>query len=430
MRHDERAAVGIIVALLMTLICGFVALAIDIGRSVTVATRLEQILDTAALAGARLLDEDDISDSQIADRVTRFVEAQAPILGIPPTVLANLTVTIDRTANSVTATAKGNLQTTFASVIGFKTVDVGKSATVVYHMKDVELALVLDTTGSMADVPAGDTVSKIDSLKTAANTVVETLFSQAVNDRGIRIAVAPFSSSVNVGSYASSTIASSGGFYSSFYASFASTGTNSGCAVERTGVDNTTDAGPYGYDKLRDLSTVGASGNACPSASVLPLTGRSQQVQIKKIISNFSPNGSTAGHIGAAWGWYLLSPNWNGIFTGANAPGAYRDSNVNKNLVLMTDGLFNTSYLTAPPVGSAAATQESYAQFRALCTNMKNNGITIYTVGFGLTDPAAATELGNCASSSANFFSAANGSELQSAFASIVAKLNQLRVAR
>ncbi len=421
---DARGGVAVTFALMLTVLCGFTALVVDYNRTVTVARRLEQALDSAALAGAKMLDQDQVTDADITLRVTNFFKVQAPAFGIPLDLLATLQVTIDRTNNAVTASAAGNLKTTFAKIIGFSSLPVSKSATVVYKMRDVELALVLDTTGSMGDVPAGDTMPKIESLKVAANTVVDTLYAQAVNDRGIRIAIAPFSSSVNAGSYGESALAAPTWIWSW------NGGNATGCAVERLGSDNADDAAPYGSDRLRDLASVASNGNACPTASIMPLMGRSQKSNIEQTISSFSPGGSTAGHIGAAWGWYMLSPNWNGIFTGNSAPSSYSDANVTKHLVLMTDGLFNTSYLSGLPAGSSAATTESYAQFDALCAGMKVKGITVYTIGFGLNDPTAAAQLSGCASSTANFFPVATGTELQAAFGVIVAKLNQLRVSR
>ena len=427
---DQSGGVAITFALLTTTLLGFVALAVDVGRSVTVGARLERGLDAAALAGAKMLDQDNASDTAINDTVTAYFIAQGPILGIPPDVLTSLNIVIDRANSSVTASASGTLNTTFAGAIGINTVQVGKSATVVYKMRNVELAMVLDTTGSMGDIPLGDTVPKITSLKNVSNLAVDTLYSRAINDRGIRIAIAPFSSSVNAGAYASSTIAATVANQSNHDNSSSNHQSGSGCAVERLGADNADDAPPVGSDMLRDLATVGDMSNPCPAASIIPLTGRSQQNNIKATISSFSPGGSTAGHVGAAWGMYMLSPQWNSVFTGANAPGPYNDPNVSKNFVLMTDGLFNTSYLSGLPPGSAAATTESYTQFNQICANLKANGVNVYTIGFGLDDPTAATELSNCASSTANFFPVANGTELQAAFNTIVAKLNQLRIAK
>ena len=184
------------------------------------------------------------------------------------------------------------------------------------------------------------------------------------------------------------------------------------------------------HNQLRSLTSVGDNGNTCPSAAIMPLMGRSKQNNIITTIGSLSPGGSTAGHIGAAWGMYMLSPNWSNIFSGNSQPGAYNDPLVSKNFVLMTDGLFNTSYLSGLSAGSSAATTESYRQFDAICSNMKANGINVYTIGFGLDDATAAAELSKCASSSSNFFPVANGTQLQAAFSQIVDKLNTLRLTK
>ncbi len=429
LRSDAGGSVAIIFALSISLIFGVVAIAVDLNRAVSVSTKLGQILDIASLAGARMLDQDQATDQAINDRVTSFVSAQGLLQGLPANSFANIVTTIDRPNNRVTVVGSGNMPTTFAGVIGYKTVAIKKTSVSTYKMRDVELALVLDTTGSMADVPAGDTKTKIESLKTAASLVVDTLFAQSVNDRGIRIAIAPFSSAVNTGGFGSQVTSGGPPVYSSYFATNAYATSYNNCVVERTGPSNATDASPS-TAKFPSLSSVGGSNNACPAASVIPLTGASQQVTLKDTIANFTPGGSTAGHIGTAWGWYTLSPKWSSVFGTPYPTGAYGDTNVSKNLVLMTDGLFNTSYLTGPQAGSQAAVTESYNQFDALCAGMKADGINVYTIGFGLNDATATAELAKCASATANFFPVANGAELQAAFSTIVAKLNVLRVTR
>jgi Flp pilus assembly protein TadG len=430
LRADTRGSVAIIFALAATGIFGGMALAIDLNMAYSAGTKLAKILDAASLAGAKMLDGDYVTDAAIMDRVQSFVNAQAPIAGIPTSQFAQLTISIDRTTNTVKVDGVGKLSTQFARVIGFKTMDVTKSASTTYKLKAVELALVLDTTGSMSDVPAGDTKTKIESLKSAATLVVDTLYSQAINERGIRIAIAPFSSAVNVGGYGFQTLGNGSTAYSSFFSTPAGASGLDSCAVERTGSNNATDANPSAGGYLRKMVSVGSAGNSCPAAAIIPLSGRSKQYDIKSTISDFSPSGSTAGHIGAAWGWYMLSPNWSGVFNGDAAPGPYNDPSISKNLVLMTDGLFNTSYLSGQVPGSAAASTESYTQLENLCQGMKAKGINIYTIGFGLSDATATTKISACASSPSNFFAAANGTELKAAFATIVEKLNSLRVSR
>jgi Flp pilus assembly protein TadG len=429
LKDDARGNVAIIFTLVITGIFGALGLAIDLNRAVSINTKLGQILDIAAVAGAKMLDQDVASDQAVIDRVTSFVKSQGLLQGVPPTTFANLTITIDRANNQVSLNAIGAMTTTFAKVMGFQSVAIQKAATATYRMKDVELALVLDTTGSMAEVPAGDTKTKIESLKTTAALVVDTLFAQAVNDRGIRVAIAPFSAAVNAGSYASQVTGSGSQSYSSYFATSASAASYSNCVVERSGAANATDA-PPSSGLFPTLTSVGGSQSACPQASIIPLTGRSQIDSLKSTIANFAPGGSTAGHIGTAWGWYMLSPSWNSVFGLPYAISAYGAQDVSKNVVIMTDGLFNTSYLTGASAGTSAAVTESYSQFDALCAGMKAQNINVYTIGFGLTDPTATSELSKCASVPANFFPVANGSDLQAAFATIVAKLNTLRVSR
>jgi Flp pilus assembly protein TadG len=409
---NDHGSVAIIFALSITAIFGCVALAVDLGRGFSASTKLARTLDAAALAGAKLLGDDYASDSDVIDRIHAFVGAQPAIFGIASAKFANLKIDIDRKASSVTIDGAGKLTTTFASIIGIKSMDIAKTAKVVFKMRKVELAMALDVTGSMGETPAGDTKTKIESLQSAAQTVVDTLYARAINDTGIRIALAPFGSAVNAGSYAPQVAAGASGSLP--------------CVVERLGSSNATDASPYGGNQLRSFASVG--GGTCPTSSIMPLVGRSEQKSLNKTIADFSAGGSTAGHIGAAWGMYLLSPNWSSVFSGKVQPGPYNDPSVTKNFVLMTDGLFNTSYLSGAAVNSSTAIDESYAQFDAICATMKEKGINIYTIGFGLTDATATTKLRNCATAVSNFFPVASGDQLQSAFDTIVAKLNQLRV--
>ena len=105
-----------------------------------------------------------------------------------------------------------------------------------------------------------------------------------------------------------------------------------------------------------------------------------------------------------------------------------------KTVLIMTDGLFNTSYKSGGSTASATQTDESYAQFQALCDGMKSKEINVFTVGLNLSavaasDPRAKTELQNCASGAANFFDAETGADLKKAFQKIAQRLTTMRVA-
>jgi hypothetical protein len=76
--------------------------------------------------------------------------------------------------------------------------------------------------------------------------------------------------------------------------------------------------------------------------------------------------GMTAGHLGIAWAWYLLSPEWDRVWPSDSAPRAYNDPDHMRVAIIMSDGEFNTSY--------ESANGGSEAQARELCDNMKAKG--------------------------------------------------------
>ena len=54
--------------------------------------------------------------------------------------------------------------------------------------------------------------------------------------------------------------------------------------------------------------------------------------------------GGTAGHIGTAWAWYTLSPNWSSLWPSAASPSPTARRTCDKIAILMTDGEYNTEY--------------------------------------------------------------------------------------
>jgi hypothetical protein len=169
----------------------------------------------------------------------------------------------------------------------------------------------------------------------------------------------------------------------------------------------------------------------CPHQNIMPLS--KDVLALKHALNGFAPSGGTAGHIGLAWGWYLLSPQWAGLYPAASIPKPYTDPKAIKAVLLMTDGMFNTSYF------NGAINTTSPTQALALCDGMKAAGIKIYTVGLELAlngppdDANARALLGACASPDGSggteFYDVANGANLGDAFTKIAGKLSHLRLA-
>ncbi len=185
-----------------------------------------------------------------------------------------------------------------------------------------------------------------------------------------------------------------------------------------------------GGSAVRATNATAAPAYLCPNDPVMPLAGKSQMSTLKSVVEGFNANGGTAGHIGTAWGWYMVSPSWGAILPSSAVPAAYNPTKTIKAVLLMSDGEFNVAY-DAPNPYSTAQVDESYAKYRALCDGMRAKKVVVYTVGFGLsTGTRAETELKYCATSPAHFFPAANGNDLKDAFRTIANQLMSLRVTK
>jgi Flp pilus assembly protein TadG len=407
---DTSGSVSIIFALSCTVLILGIVMSVDYARAVMVSQKLAVALDAAALAGAKLLDADGATDAAVQERAQNFFQNEIERLGAGRVQLSTMSPHVDRSSSSVTTTVDAKVKTYFGGFAGIPEINLRKTATVVYKMRKIELAMALDVTGSMSDVPPSDTRTKIESLQSSAKSLVAALFARSVNDSNIRIALAPYSSGINAGTFASYV---TGGTLAS------------GCVVERDGTNNATDAVASGGDALRVMVDT----TYCPVPSVMPLNGKSKQSDINTEINSFTASGGTAGHLGTAWAWYMLTPSWSSVFGSSHAPAAY-SQDVIKSVVIMTDGLFNTSYVSGYPGISASPVTESYTQFQNLCAAMKAKGVVVYTVLFGLVDATAESNLKTCASATGNYFTAANGTQLQASFTEIADRLNSLRLTR
>ena len=398
---EQSGAIAIIFALAFFVLACFVGLAIDYGRAVNASAQVATALDAAVLAATEQMVDNSLNSITVQHNVAQYLDAEIGNPRMQGATYSGLKVVIDDTDGSIQLDVDVNVPTTLASLFHVNSMTFHKFNRTVYKVKNVELAMVLDTTGSMANN------NKINELMTAAGQAIDILL-PAGKANSNRIAVAPFSGAVNAGGFASA----------------ASGGLSIDCVTERTGADSYDDVS----GATSPVGAVSVGGSDCPTQIITPLTQGG--AALKAQINTFTPGGSTAGHIGLAWGWYLLSPNWNTIWPAASRPQPYANQQVIKAVVLMTDGMFNTSY---NGVGSDV-------QALALCDAMKAAGIKIYTIGLELADNGspddvnATTLLTTCASPDGHggkeFYSVASSVNLGAAFTSIAGKLSRLRLSQ
>ena len=432
-QHDG-GSIAIIFSLSLMVLILVVALAVDTARAYDVRSRIQSALDAAALASAKLLDQDGITQADVQERASSFFQAQLQRLGVFDISLQNFKADPDWANSTVKVGVDVQLDTLFADAAGASEgFAFSPESTATYRALKIELSLVVDVTGSMCDVPPalGETActsgSKLDALKAAARDMVTSLSNNSLRLGAVRVGLVPYSASVNAGVFAA---AASGG------------ASSDGCVVERDGAQAFSNASPY----ARSLGAI-APGSlpfySCASSPVRPLAdlaSSSERAALIGAINSLSAIGGTAGHIGAAWGWYLLSPEWAGVF-GSSAARWWDPAKVIKVLVLMTDGDFNISYANGgetnpwpdPLSSDTSHPGSSGHQALQLCEQIKSQGnaaqeIRLYTVAFQA--PAAAETLLKGCSGEENYYDASNASQLSSAFRDIAGRLNSLRMTK
>jgi Flp pilus assembly protein TadG len=364
---------------------------------------------------------------------------------------------------------------------------------------NVEVALMLDITGSMCSP-----CTKLDALQSAAKDLIDIVVPNTQTDKYLRVALAPFAEAVNVGTALAPLVRgtvtsnSQGSPQVLNCASMTNTSTqpdskwirfpqptsgtcrdsgsnatptttwqiSSKCVTERIGAYAYKDDAPTGSTTYVGKGYFGTNTNtSCAVAnytdaevnSIFPLS--ESKSELKGRIDKLKSGGSTAGHLGTAWAWYLLSPNWNGVlqqaFPSSKPAGPYSDlvsCNFNTNTsctpdpvpppalkkiaVLMTDGDYNINYCKgaeakdsdqSPNINCNSEDGKSLAQATSLCTGMKNAKIEVYTIGFQVSS-AAKTFLTSCATNAAHYYDATTELSLQAAFRDIALKITRVRL--
>jgi Flp pilus assembly protein TadG len=414
LRRDQRGTVAMIFALCIFALIMAMGLAIDIARAIHTKTKISSALDAAALAAAKSLHDGQMSTGDIMALARRYFDINLGESGRPNFGnISDFNVVVDKDKSTVSISATADVPTTFARIGGVEKISLPTSAAAAFSPKDIELALSLDVTGSMCSP-----CSKIADLQSAARDMIDILlpFGRTSTNK-VRVGLAPFAAGVNAGAYAIAATNKTG---------------SDNCVFERDGADAATDAAAAGsYLKIAGDPGVAATRNNCPSSGqVTALSDNTSS--LKDAISDLRSGGSTAGHLGTAWAWYLVSPKWASIWPSASRPAEYGDGKTIKAVVLMTDGVYNTFGGACDRGCTNASTQARKSQDLAdqLCKNMKDQKVVVYSVGFMLDDPIAETVLKSCASSTNTFFRAENGDQLRTAFRRIAEDLLRLRLSQ
>jgi Flp pilus assembly protein TadG len=196
LRRDQRGAIAVQFAFLAIPLSVLIFAMVDLGRVSLQRRQMQDALDAATLMAARSTAVTDPDLDKVGDAA--FVAEIAGLgLGIDG---SNATFKAGKD-NTVVGTASGVIKPIIANLWTNKDITITATSEVVRSVKKLEVALVLDNTGSMASKLGS--VSKIEALKTAAKSLVSTLAAAAArasDTDAVKISVVPFSMTVNVGS--------------------------------------------------------------------------------------------------------------------------------------------------------------------------------------------------------------------------------------
>lgn len=404
---DRRGAVAILFALAVFPLLTAVGAAVDYSRSAQVRTDLQSATDAAAIAIGRAAIELGRTDNKVQARQTFDAGFQRK----DGTSVTRFEVTQD--LRRIVLEVDARVPLVFAGFLGMNNLDVKARAEVPLDDVTIEVALVLDNTGSMA------ANGKMTALQTSAKNLITKLQNASTVNTKASIALVPFTTHVNVAPIdpipwwvrikPNDPDPKINGVNKSTWR---------GCILDRDQPHDTRNTRP----------STGTEETLFPAAPFHPMPGhyRCQAGLVPVIpltrdfnllrtkIDEMTPDGDTNTGIGLAWGFAMLTPGMPMSPT-TQAPGRL----IKKHILFLTDGINTENRWTRD---TALIDQRT----AIVCNEIKtpSNGITIHAIR--LVD-GNETLLQNCATPG-KYYSVTNPAQLNAVFDAIAAELLSVRL--
>ena len=416
--HDGGVAPMLALAALP--IMGFVGAAIDFSRAASVRTSMQTALDSTALMLSK--EAQDLSAGDLTQKANDYFQAN---FSRPEAKNVQVTqeLSIPQEGSFILKmSGSGSVDPVFTKLLGQTQLGFAASAEVLWGIKKLNIALVLDNTGSMSSS------AKMTNLKIAAHNLLTTLKNAAKKPDDVRVAIVPFAVDVNVGTANVDATwidwtdweAANGACSNTYYKSknscvshgniwtSASHSLWNGCVNDRDQNNDVNNTTPIAGSPATMFRAHQASN--CPTA-MMPLSNDWPALNTK--IDQMTPSGNTNVTIGLAWGFQLLSP-----VAPFNAPPPAPD--LDKVIVILTDGENTQNRWTSSSSSINTRTQKA-------CDNIKAENIKLYTVR---VIDGNGTLLKNCATKPSMYYDVDQAIELTSVFSSIAQNLANLRIAK
>ena len=450
---------------------GAVGIGTDAGRGFMVKAKLSQALDSAALAGAKVVHDDDMLNQD----VNQFFKSNFPD-GYMEATVTGPTIEVDDQQETVTLKATATVPTTFMRIFGIKQITVSAETEVTRKTQYLDVVLSIDMSGSMSwSAPGGGT--RIQAARAAATELVNVLYGDHETKALLKIGIVPWNAKVNVtqngvayspGSSQWTSVASfknplTGAIQNQVYQPnnalvplLSQPPSNwKGCVYARyknNGVDDDGDTsagdvnhangdwvawepiGNEGEPQSPGKCSVipwwsGSECTPCLSHGIVPLA-QSKSASMTSIGQLVSPTGSTNIAQGLVWAWRVLVPT--APFTQAETD---PDGPRTQAIVLLTDGehvaAYGDGYKRIWGGGSYGQSQMD-ARLLEIAANIKAQGILIYAIQFANGGGALETLMKQVASepNAPYYHYAPDSNALKTIFTEVANHLSKIRISK
>jgi len=425
---DQSASVLPLLAVAAIPVVGLIGASVDYSRAAAVQTAMQAAVDSTSLALAK--DAASQSAAQLTTNAQAYFNA---VFTRTDAAAPNVSVSYSSNGGSqVVVNATSSVNTMFMGIMGFRTLPVSATSTSKWGNNRLRVALVLDNTGSMAQ---GTPTSKISALKTATHNLLGQLQAAASTNGDVYVSIIPFAKDVNVGA----------SNYNADWIDWTDWDSNNGSNVKtgqtcnKWGCQNTYTWTPaahstwngcvmdrdQNYDTLNTAPGTGAlfpaeQWSSCPASL---MTQSYDWSALSDKVDAMVAAGNTNQAIGLAWGWQSLTST-----SPLNAPAKDPNYIYTDVIILLSDGL-NTQdrwYSNATSIDNRQ---------RTLCDNIKNAGVTIYSIQVNTANDPTSDVMQYCAGTRATvadaskFYLLTTPSQIITTFNQIGTGLSKLRIA-
>lgn len=422
---DQRGTMGVMFALAALPLIGLAGAAVDYSRAASEKSKLQRATDAAVLLLVR--EPRTATPGQLAAKAeTILASLYQPVAGVSVEKPQ-----VQRVGQEILLNAKGTITNAFMQVLGLRGTAFNADSQVSASQERIELALVLDNTGSMSE-RIGSKV-KIEELRSSALKLVDDLRRIMTSPDDVRLSIVPFDTEVRVDT----------NLYRNKYwlrgkdAVAFDRSAWTGYIVDRYAPKDVTDAAPATALTDTLYTTLPKTREGSDLARVQPLTSLYDKASydgVTATIRSMQPRGYTNVGLGVSWGTATLTGS-----IPLDTPATSDPRKVKRYMVVLTDGVNTQKWVdgTAQTVRNSSNPDASDPVLRLInsrtssaCDTAKAANIEVFTIRLLDGDK---TLLGGCASPpnakvAQHYFDVQSSDQLKTAFDSILDSITATRL--